>query len=91
MIIRGKQIANFINSQLNSVCCKNIGYYFTFVLERMKTDLNILINDERLKEDETGKFVNNAFCDRCMRTIGVDVDNILSPMSSHHNSRRATK
>lgn len=52
-----------------------------FVLEQKETDLSALIEAERLKPEETRRFVDNAFRDGAMKTTGTDIDKILPPVS----------
>jgi type I restriction enzyme R subunit len=52
-----------------------------FVREQKKRDLSAIIEAERLKPDETRKFVDNSFRDGTLKTIGTDVDKILPPVS----------
>ncbi len=52
-----------------------------FVREQRETDIAELIKSERLKPEETRKFVDNAFRDGVLKTTGTDVDQILPPVS----------
>lgn len=52
-----------------------------FVREQKEADLSALIEAEKLKPEETRRFVGNAFRDGIMKTIGTDVDKILPPVS----------
>ena len=51
--------------------------WIKFVTEQKKTDLDTLIAEEKLKPDETRKFVDNSFRDGILKTTGTDVDRIL--------------
>ncbi|GHU17107.1 DEAD/DEAH box helicase [Betaproteobacteria bacterium] len=62
-----------------------------FVKEQKETDLAALIADEKLKEDETRKFVDNAFRDGTLKTTGTDIDKILPPVSRFGSGNRAEK
>lgn len=48
-----------------------------FVQEQKETDLAALITDEKLKEEETRKFIDNSFRDGALKTTGTDIDKIL--------------
>jgi len=52
-----------------------------FVLEQKEADLSTMIDAEKLKPDETRRFVDNAFRDGILKTTGTDVDKILPPVS----------
>lgn len=50
-----------------------------YVSERKEADLAELIQHERLKPEETRKFIDNAFRDGALKTIGTDIDKIMPP------------
>lgn len=52
-----------------------------FVHEQKETDLEALIEAEKLKPAEARRFVANAFRDGVLKTTGTDVDKILPPVS----------
>jgi type I restriction enzyme R subunit len=62
-----------------------------FVLEQKETDLSALIASEKLKPDETRKFVDNAFRDGSLKTTGTDVDKIMPPVSRFGGGNRTEK
>lgn len=50
--------------------------------ELYKTIWNIaIIEDEKLKQEETFKFMDNSFRDGLIKTTGTDIDKILPPVS----------
>ena len=55
--------------------------WLKFVDEQSIKDLKEIIVEENLKEEETFKFMDNAFRDGAIKTIGTDIDKILPPMS----------
>ena len=62
-----------------------------FVRQKREKDLASIIQEEKLKEPETRKFIENALRDGQVRTTGTDIDKILPPMSrfgSGGNRRR---
>ena len=65
--------------------------WIKFVTEQKKTDLDTLIAEEKLKPDETRKFVDNSFRDGILKTTGTDVDRILPPVSRFGSGNRAAK
>ena len=52
-----------------------------FVKEQRETDIQALIAEEKLKPEETRKFVENAFRDGVLKTTGTDVDRLMPPVS----------
>lgn len=65
-----------------------------FVLEQKEMDLAALIEEEKLKPEETQRFVENTFRDSTLKTTGTDIDKILPPVSRFSgggNSRAAKK
>ncbi len=62
-----------------------------FVSELRENDLAALIDDEKLKPDETRKFLENSFHDGEIKTTGTDIDNILPPVSRFGGSDRGQK
>ncbi len=61
-----------------------------FVLEQKETDLSVIITEERLKPEETRKFIDNSFRDGALKTLGTDIDKIMPPVS-RFGGGRATK
>lgn len=62
-----------------------------FVREQQEQDLSDLIKEEKLKPEETRKFVENAFRDGTLKTTGTDIDKILPPVSRFGGGGRAQK
>lgn len=52
-----------------------------FVKDQRETDIQALIDEEKLKPEETRKFVENAFRDGVLKTTGTDVDRLMPPVS----------
>lgn len=52
-----------------------------FVEKQKNTDLDAIISDEKLKPEETKKFMINAFRDGEIKTTGIDIDKILPAVS----------
>jgi type I restriction enzyme R subunit len=52
-----------------------------YVNKQKDTELNAIIEEEKLKPDETTKFINNSFRDGVLKTTGTDIDRILPPVS----------
>ena len=62
-----------------------------FVKEQKEIDLKKIINDENLNEEETRKFIDNAFRDGQVKTNGTDIEKILPPMRRFGGGNRAEK
>ncbi len=63
----------------------------SYVNEQKEKDLNDLIVEEKLKPEETYRFVNNALRDGALKTIGTDLDKILPPLSLFSGQRTIKK
>ena len=59
-----------------------------YVIEMKEKDLVIIIEEERLKPDETREFVDKSFQDGELKTIGTDIDKIMPPVSRFSGSGR---
>jgi len=62
-----------------------------FVREQKETDLDAIIGEEKLKKEETRKFLNNSFRDGTLKTTGTDIDKILPPASRFGGGNRTAK
>ena len=62
-----------------------------FVAEQREKELVQIIQEERLKEPETRKFLENAFRDGEVKTTGTDIDKLLPPVSRFGGGGRAGK
>lgn len=52
-----------------------------FVRQQRKNDMENLIHEEKLKPEETRKYIEVAFRDGALKTTGIDVDRIMPPVS----------
>ena len=62
-----------------------------FVAEEREKELTQIIQDEKLKEPETRKFLENAFRDGEIKTTGTDIDKLMPPVSRFGGGARAKK
>jgi type I restriction enzyme R subunit len=62
-----------------------------FVHERKEVDLSAIIAEEKLKEEETRRFIDNSFRDGALKTTGTDIDKILPPVSRFGGGDRVIK
>lgn len=62
-----------------------------FVLTQEENDLAKIIMAEKLKPEETRKFVSNAFRDGVLKTTGTEINKLMPPVSRFGGSGRAKK
>jgi type I restriction enzyme R subunit len=62
-----------------------------FVAQQRENDLVALIQEEKLKPEETRIFLENSFREGEIKTVGTDVDRIMPPMSRFGGGNRAIK
>ena len=67
------------------------GDWRKFVQKQKETDLTALIAEEKLKEEETRKYIDNAFRDGSVKTTGTDIDKLMHPVSRFGGGNRAVK
>lgn len=67
------------------------GEWRKFTEAQRKNDFNQIVFEEKLKEEEAQKFINNAFRDGVLKTTGTDVDSILPPISRFGGGNRTEK
>lgn len=63
----------------------------TFVSEQREKELARIIQEEKLKEPETRKYLANAFRDGEIKTVGTDIDKLMPPVSRFGGGGRAQK
>ena len=62
-----------------------------FVREEKEKDLEKVIEEEKLKPEETKKFIDNSLRDGTLKTTGTDIDKLLPPVSRFGGRNRAEK
>lgn len=62
-----------------------------YVAEKQEEELIQIIKEEKLKEPETRKFIENAFRDGEIKTTGTDIDRLMPPISRFGGGSRTTK
>ena len=65
--------------------------WHSYIAAEKEKQLNEIIAEEKLKADETKKFVDNAIADGEMRTSGTDIDKLMPPISRFGNTNREKK
>ena len=62
-----------------------------YVAEQRENDLAAIIKEEKLKPEETRRYLDNAFREGEIKTVGTDIDKILPPVSRFGGGGRAKK
>jgi len=62
-----------------------------FVREEKEKDLEKVIEEEKLKPEETKKFIDNSLRDGTLKTTGTDIDKLLPPVSRFGGGNRVEK
>ncbi len=68
-----------------------INEWLDYVVNMREQELVIIIEQEHLKSDATRRFLDNAFRDGEIKTIGTDIDKLLPPVSRFGSGNRANK
>ena len=63
----------------------------SYVAQRREEDLDAIIKEERIRPEDTRKFMENAFRDGEIKTTGTDIDKLLPPISRFGGGTRAKK
>lgn len=63
----------------------------SYVAEQREYDLDKIITEEKLKSEDTRKFMENAFRDGEIKTAGTDIDKLMPPISRFGGGGRAKK
>jgi len=62
-----------------------------FLHERKEADISAIIEEEKLKPEQTRRFIDNAFRDGVLKTTGTAIDRIMPPVSRFGGGRAAKK
>ena len=62
-----------------------------FVQHQKEADLDEIITQERLKPEETKRFIDHSFRDGELKTSGMEFDRIMPPVSRFGGGNRAAK
>ncbi|NLH37433.1 MAG: type I restriction endonuclease subunit R, partial [Thermotogaceae bacterium] len=62
-----------------------------FIRERKEEDISAIIEEEKLKPEETRRFIDNAFRDGMLKTTGTAIDKIMPPVSRFGGGRTVKK
>ena len=62
-----------------------------YVSKKREFDLNKIIQEEKLKPEETRKFLENAFRDGEIKTVGTDINSLMPPLRRFGSGNRVQK
>ncbi len=62
-----------------------------YIAKKRESEFRQIILEEKLREEETRKFMENAFRDGEIKTKGTDIDKLLPPVSRFNGSSRGKK
>ena len=62
-----------------------------YVYRQREADLEQIIQEEKLKPEETRKFLETAFREGEVKTVGTDIDKLMPPVSRFGGGNRAKK
>lgn len=62
-----------------------------YVVKQREEELETIITEEKLKPEDTRKFLENAFRDGEIKTVGTDIDKLMPPVSRFGSGGRVQK
>lgn len=62
-----------------------------YIARKREEELEQIIADEKLKDEETRKFIKDSFRDGEIKTIGTDIDRLMPPVSRFGGGNRDAK
>ena len=62
-----------------------------YIARKREEELEQIIADEKLKDEETRKFIKDSFRDGEIKTIGTDIDRLMPPVSRFGGGNRDVK
>ena len=75
------------NNEVNDIMSE----WHDYVVAKREEDLKSIIREEKLKQEETRKYLENAFRDGEIKTAGTDIDKLMPPVSRFGGGKRAEK
>lgn len=85
-----KQLIETFISGMNDVDDVMIEWQ-SYVSDQREKDLQQIIDEERLKPEETRRFMETAFRDGEVKTVGTDIDKLMPPISRFGGGNREEK
>lgn len=68
-----------------------ISEWQSYVAKQRDEDLETIITEEKLRPDDTRRFLESAFRDGEFKTVGTDIDKLMPPVSRFGGGGRAKK
>lgn len=68
-----------------------IAEWHEYVAREKEKELARIIEEEKLKQQETRRFIDNSFRDGILKTTGTDIDRLMPPISRFGGGNRAEK
>ena len=65
--------------------------WHAYVVKQREAELETIISEEKLKPEDTRKFLDNAFRDGEIKTSGTDIDKLMPPVSRFGGGARTKK
>ena len=65
--------------------------WYEYIARKREEELEQIIADEKLKDEETRKFIKDSFRDGEIKTIGTDIDRLMPPVSRFGGGNRDAK
>ena len=62
-----------------------------YVVQQRENELETIIKEEKLKDKETRAFMENAFREGEVKTVGTDIDKLMPPVSRFGGGKHAAK
>lgn len=85
-----KQLIEAFITRLNDVD-DVVDEWNAYVHKQRDEDLDSIIQDQKLKPEETRKFMENAFREGEVKTVGTDIDKLMPPVSRFGGGNRTQK
>ncbi len=66
-------------------------FYSKFIAEQREHELAMIIKEEKLKDEETRKYIDNCFRNGEVKIVGTDIETIMPPVSRFGAGNRIVK
>ena len=86
-----KQLVEDFIANVNEMDDDVMSEWHGFVARQREADLSAIIAEDKLKPEETRKFLENSFRDGEVKTVGTDIDKLMPPVSRFGSGNREKK